>query len=124
MLPRRSALLLALALPGLACGAATVQLDADRRTAELRARYPPGHTTHAQVQSQLGSPSRSHSVPASGWNDPLVLDVVRATGQSVAMTEEYVLPDATSFYPTLSHVWFFWDHDSVLVDVRWGRMSD
>jgi hypothetical protein len=54
----------------------------------------------------------------------MVLDVVRATGRSVAMEEEYVLPDATSFYPTLSRVWFFWDHDGVLVDVRWGYMSD
>ncbi|HEY8091531.1 MAG TPA: hypothetical protein VIF09_26885 [Polyangiaceae bacterium] len=120
----RPALLLA-ALLSLACACGSYEHDAQQRTANLRAVYPPGRTTRAQVRSRLGSePAISRSQPASGWNEAMVLDVVRATGRSVAMEEEYVLPDATSFYPTLSRVWFFWDHDGVLVDVRWGYMSD
>ncbi len=120
----RLALLLA-AVTSLGCACGSYALDAQQRTTNLRAAYPPGKATRAQVRARLGTePAISRSQPASGWNDALVLDVVHTTGLSVAMEEEYVLPDATSFYPTLSYVWFFWDHDGVLVDVRWGHMSD
>jgi hypothetical protein len=120
----RLALILALSA-SLACASGSYALDAQQRTAHLRAAYPPGKMTRAQARSRLGSePEVSSSQPASGWTDALVLDVVRTTGLSVALAEEYVLPDATSFYPTLSRVWFFWGHDGVLVDVRWGHMSD
>lgn len=109
----------------LACACGSYERDARQRTANLRDAYPPGKTTRAQVRARIGSEAAiSRSRPASGWSDRLVLDVVKTTGLSVAMEEEYVVPDATSFYPTLSRVWFFWDHDGVLVDVRWGTMSD
>lgn len=99
--------------------------EAPQRTAALRDEYPPGKATRADVQSRIGhAPEASRERPAAGWTDARVLDVERRTGQKVARAEEYALPDATSFYPTISHAWYYWDAAGVLVDVVWDRMSD
>jgi hypothetical protein len=117
--------LLAAALGPSACASGTYALEAQPRNAALRDEYPPGQTSRTEARSRIGhSPARSLARPPAGWTDARVLDVERRTGKTVALAEQYVVPDATSFYPTLSYFWTYWDGADVLVDVVWERIGD
>lgn len=96
------------------------------RNAELRAEFPPGKTSRADVQARQGhAPEVSLARPDTGWTSRVVLDTEERTGTLVARAEKYVSPTSTSAgFLTLAHVWYFYDRADVLVDVVWERMGD
>lgn len=108
-----------------ACGGQSVQMDANARTNELRARFPPGKATRAEVMERVGGrPEISLARPSTGWSPAFIRDVEDKSGLIVARAEKYVSPMATSAWYTLAHVWYFYDRFDVLVDVEWERMGD
>jgi hypothetical protein len=122
---RALASLLGAALCLAACASGTYALEAQPRNMALRDEYPPGKTRRADLRSRIGhDPARSLVRPPAGWADARVLEVERRTAKTVALAEQYVVPDATSFYPTLSYFWAYWDGADVLVDVVWERIGD
>ncbi len=109
-----------------ACAPASPSQTAAQRTAELRAEYPPGKTTRAEVAARLGhAPEIALTRPSTGWTSPVVLDAETRTGALIARAEKYVSPTGTSAgLLTLAHVWYFYDRDDLVVDVVWERMGD
>ena len=117
---------LVLALLLSACAHESAAQYADRQTAELRAEFPPGKTSRAEVLAKNGhAPEIVLTRPDTGWTSRLVLDAEQRTGASIARAEKYVSPTGTSGgFLTLAHVWYFYDGADVLVDVVWERMGD
>ena len=118
--------LLGLALLLSACAHEGAAQYAEQRSAELRAAYPPGKTSRADVLSRLGhAPEVSLARPSTGWTQAFVLDVEQRTGALIARAEKYVGPATTSAgFLTLAHVWYFYDRADILVDVVWERTGD
>ena len=113
------------ALLAAGCAHESATLDAHARTNALRARFPPGKATRAEVMERAGaSPEISLARPSTGWTHAFIRDVEDKSGLIVARAEKYVSPMATSMYFTLAHVWYFYDRFDVLVDVEWERMGD
>jgi len=107
------------------CASQSVQQGATARTNELRARFPPGKATRAEVIERTGGrPEISLARPSTGWTHAFIREVEDKSGLVVARAEKYVSPTATSTYFTLAHVWYFYDRFDVLVDVEWERMGD
>ena len=108
-----------------ACTHESAAQYAEQRSAELRAAYPPGKTSRADVLSRWGhAPEISLARPSTGWTQAFVLDVEQRTGALIARAEKYVGPATTSAGLSLAHVWYFYDRADVLVDVVWERMGD
>ena len=98
---------------------------ASARTEELRAQFPPGKATRAEVTARAGDqPQFSLARPSLGWQQEFIRDVEDRSGLIVARAEKYISPMATSAGLTLAHVWYFYDRFDVLVDVEWERMGD
>jgi hypothetical protein len=103
----------------------SVERDAAARTSQLRAQFPPGKATRADVVARLGDhPAFVMTRPSLGWEQPFIRDVEDRTGLVVARADNYVSPTATSMWFTLEHVWYFYDRAGVLVDVEWERLGD
>ena len=118
-------LLAALLLSACAETAAEDARYAERESAQLRAQFPPGKSTRAEVAARWGKPETTLTRPSIGWSLPFVLDVEQKTGAYVARVEKYVGPTATSAgFLTLEHVWFFYDSDENVVDAEWERTGD
>lgn len=109
-----------------ACAHESVTHYAEQRTAELRAEFPPGKTSRADVLSREGhEPQIALTRPSTGWTQPFVREVEDRTGSVVARADKYVSPTGTSAgLLSLAHVWYFYDRADVLVDVVWERMGD
>lgn len=118
----------ALALAALlffACSHESPAVYANARTNELRATFPPGKATRAEVIARAGDhPQVSLARPSTGWQEPFIRDVEDRSGLVVGRAEKYVSPMTTSAGLTLSHVWYFYDRFDVLVDVVWDHMGD
>jgi len=98
---------------------------AERESAAIRAQFPPGRATRAEVRARWGRPEMALARPSTGWSKAFVLDVEQKTGAYVARVERHVSPAGTSAgLLTLEHVWFFYDPDDVVVDVEWERAGD
>jgi len=109
----------------LGCAHESVAQDAAARTDALRAKFPPGKATRADVIASAGDhPEIALTRPSLGWSQPFIRDIEDRTGLVVARAEEYVSPMATSVFFTLQHVWYFYDRADVLVDAVWQRMGD
>ena len=110
----------------LGCSHESPALYANARTTELRAAFPPGKATRADVVARTGDhPAVSLVRPSTGWEHAFIRDVEDRSGLIVARAEKYVSPMMTSAMGlTLSHVWYFYDRFDVLVDVEWQRMGD
>jgi hypothetical protein len=107
------------------CAHESVTADAAARTNALRAQFPPGKATRADVVARAGEhPAIALTRPSLGWSQPFIRDIEDRTGLVVARAEKYVSPMATSAFFTLAHVWYFYDRADVLVDVEWERMGD
>jgi hypothetical protein len=106
------------------CAHESVAQDAAARTNALRAKFPPGTATRADVERSGEHPTTSLVRPSLGWDLPFIRDVEDRTGLVVARADEYVSPTATSMWFTLGHVWYFYDRADVVVDVTWDRMGD
>jgi hypothetical protein len=64
--------------------------------------------------------------PGAGWSERFVQvnEVEQRTGAKVAHADAYAVPEATSIWFTLSHVWCFYGVDDKVVDVLWSYSGD
>lgn len=117
---------LVLALFLSACAHESATQYADRQTAELRALFPPGKASRADVLAKNGhGPQFALVRPDTGWTAHVVLDAEERTHSYIARAEKYVSPAGTSAgFMTLAHVWYFYDRADLVVDVVYERMGD
>lgn len=107
-------------------------LHVARRNDRLRAIYPIGTTTRADVQKRWGAikPDWSETRPPGGWshhqNSMLATKlptIERNARHEVARFDRYWGSDGASL-SSLCYCWFYYDSSDHLVDVEWMYKSD